>query len=108
MAERRLYALFDKAISRYLNPLVFTTDQEALRWFSNVVNQVDPQNSVYVNHEDYALFYLGTLDDASGIFTNAAKRLADGPSVKAFDHLPVNQTEFFKQLEELLTHYQEK
>lgn len=80
--QKRLYALFDKQINAYLNPLVFTTDGEAIRWFTTIVNQPNDNNSIYHHFTDYSLHSLGTLDDKSGEFNGPTRKLIEGIAVK--------------------------
>lgn len=82
MAQKRLYALFDKAINAYLNPLVFTTDAEAIRWFSTVVNTDKQDNAVFHHYVDYALYSLAEMDDTSGDIQGTPVRIIDGAGVK--------------------------
>ena len=82
MAQKRLYSLLDKAIGTYMNPLVFTTDGEAIRWFTAIVNNNQEGNAIYHHPEDYSLWFLGTLDDTSGELQHQVHRLIDGLAVK--------------------------
>ena len=100
MAQKRLYALFDKQINSYLNPLVFTTDGEAIRWFTTIVNQRNDNNSIYSHFQDYSLHMLGTLDDQTGEFTGPSRRLIEGIAVK--------ETEQQYTLEDLFAKLQER
>lgn len=85
MALKRTYSLFDKAINAFLNPLVFNTDGEAIRWFTTIVNKEGPDNAIYHHHRDYSLYFLGTFDDASGEFSGPPTRLIEAVNVKETD-----------------------
>ncbi|AXL15081.1 nonstructural protein [Microviridae sp.] len=82
MAQKRLYSLFDKQVNAFLNPLVFTTDGEAIRWFTTVVNKDSIDNAIYHHYRDYSLYFLGELNDASGEIANHNQRLIEAANVK--------------------------
>ena len=82
MADKKIYSLFDKTINAFLNPLVFTNDGEAVRWFTTIVNQQSKDNSVYLHYSDYSLHILGTLDDKSGDFNGPSRKIIEGTAVK--------------------------
>lgn len=82
MATKKLYALFDKTVHTFLNPLVFTNDGEATRWFTGIVNQDQPGNAVFHHYQDFALYNLGQMEDDSGNITSTPKRIMEGAAVK--------------------------
>lgn len=82
MALKSLYALFDKAINCHMNPLVFNTDGEAIRWFTTIVNNPDPNNAIHRHYGDYSLYFLGVYDDAAGAVHNEKRKLIEGVNVK--------------------------
>ena len=82
MAKKRLYSLFDKQVNAFLNPLVFTTDGEAIRWFTTIVNKDTAENAIFHHYRDYSLYHLGDLDDKSGEVEGPSKRLIEGVAVK--------------------------
>lgn len=85
MALKKLYSLFDKQVNAFMNPLVFTTDGEAIRWFTTVVNTDKQDNAIFHHYLDYSLHYLGALDDKSGEFVSETKSLISAAAVKEVD-----------------------
>lgn len=79
---KKIYSLYDKKSHAYLNPIVFNSDGEAMRWFTTVVNREDDASNIYHYPQDFILCYLGTLDDQSGQFNNDFSEMAHGNTVK--------------------------
>jgi hypothetical protein len=82
MALKKIYALFDKTVNAYYNPLVFTNDGEAIRWFTTIVNRRSDENNIYTHYVDYSLHSLGDLDDKSGELLSKQRKLIEGAAVK--------------------------
>lgn len=62
---KQVYAIYDTKSDVYLLPQFLKTDAEAIRLFSDCVN--DPQgNNVSKHPEDYVLFHIGEYDDSKG------------------------------------------
>lgn len=62
----RVYAVLDKAVQAYLNPMVFRSEGEALRAF---LDAVSAEGTPFGKHkQDYAFAYLGFYDDGLGQF----------------------------------------
>ncbi|QCQ84714.1 nonstructural protein [Blackfly microvirus SF02] len=66
MAKVQIYSVFDGAVSAYIQPFYARTKGEAIRMFSQAVN--DPQSQLAKHYLDYTMFYLGEFDDGSGLF----------------------------------------
>lgn len=61
------FSVFDKAVGAYL-PLFFARSKgEAIRSFAAVVQK--PDHQFYNNKSDYTLFFVGSWDDQSGLFS---------------------------------------
>lgn len=94
-----LFAVRDSAANVFGRVFQAPTVAFAIRAFSDEVNRVDPENTLFSHPADYNLYRLGTYDDVDGhlvstdpvhVFSGAAARVAgvvaaDGvssPSVK--------------------------
>lgn len=64
----KIFALHDQALEAYGAPMCYTTRGQALREFSDQVN--DKQSQINKHPEHYTLHYLGEYDNANGSFTN--------------------------------------
>lgn len=75
MANKKMYALFDKQLNVYMNPLQFVNHGEAIRWLTTIVNtQTEEQKTnVTLYPEHFSLHYLGDYDDACGMFMQENK-----------------------------------
>ncbi|QCQ84783.1 nonstructural protein [Blackfly microvirus SF02] len=62
-----VFSVFDKAVNAFLPPFQCRTKGEAIRSFSEAVN--DPSKSFGKYSVDYVLMGLGTWDDNSGLFS---------------------------------------
>lgn len=62
----RVYAVLDKAVQAYLNPMCFRSQGEALRSFQDAVAA---EGTPFNKHKaDYAFCFLGFYDDGLGRF----------------------------------------
>lgn len=56
----KLYSVFDSKLVQFSAPFSHLTDDSALRWFGDQVN--DPQSGGWNKHpEDYNLFFIGEI-----------------------------------------------
>lgn len=61
-----VYAVLDKGVGAYLQPMVFRAEGEAMRAF---MDAVAAEGGAFAKHkEDYSFCRLGTYDDALGQF----------------------------------------
>lgn len=66
----RYYAVYDKKASAYQRPFAEATDGSATRAFIDAVAQ---EGSGFARHAgDYELFFVGTFDDAAGLFVSSS------------------------------------
>lgn len=80
--DKNVYAIFDKQIGRYMNPLVFINDGEAIRWFTTCVNPPHgEQSNVSLYPEHFVLYRLGTYSDVSGNFDSVVREIIVGNAV---------------------------
>lgn len=64
----QVYTILDSAVGAFLQPFFCRTKGEAVRSFSDAVND---EKSTFNKHVmDYTLFALAEFDDASGAFTS--------------------------------------
>lgn len=66
----RVYAVLDKAVEAFLNPMIFRSEGEAKRSF---VDAISAEGSQFSKHkQDYAFCLLGFYDDNLGTFDTHA------------------------------------
>lgn len=63
-----VYSVMDKAVKAFLPPIFTRTRGEVMRSFAATVNEAGNQMHKYSS--DYTLYFLGSFDDNSGIFTS--------------------------------------
>lgn len=59
------YSVFDRAVRAYLPPFFARSRGEAIRSFSDAVN--DAKHQFHVHAADYSLWQVAVFDDASGV-----------------------------------------
>ena len=86
---KKQYALLDHTAQIFLNPLTFTNDGDAIRWFTTIVNEDDDKSNISKYPHQFTLFRLADYDDQTGQFqprdgttTNAPKELITGIQVQ--------------------------
>lgn len=67
--ETLLFAVYDSAASRYLDPFVAPTAEVAIRGFKTAVNR--PEHAFNSHPADYTLFQVGRFDPETGILVPA-------------------------------------
>ena len=84
MAIKQQFALFDSTISAFLNPLVFTNEGDAIRWFTTIVNGTEESTNINKYPEQFSLWRLADYDDKLGTYDKdmIPKQLIIGMSVK--------------------------
>lgn len=97
---KRTYCLFDRKANIYMNPLTFLNDDEAMRWFTTIVNAEETTN-VSLYPQDFILVYLGTFDDESGKYANELEELCTGTTVKQVRQ-EFTVKDIFQQLQDYL------
>ena len=60
------YAVHDLKAGHFLNAITFTTDAEAIRWFTTMVNGDKTENNIARHPNDYMLFYMYDIDNQTG------------------------------------------
>lgn len=60
----RLYSVYDRVARIYADPFVSVNDATAARSFA--IAQASPESMLYAAPQDYQLWFLGSLDNASG------------------------------------------
>lgn len=63
----RLYSYYDKQAETFSQPLVQHTDGIAIRNFQEAVN--NPEMVFHKFPDDFELYYLGDLDESTGLFS---------------------------------------
>lgn len=64
----KLFAIYDRALTAYMQPFGAQSAGAAIRAFGDGVN--DPAHVMNKHPEDYELWYLGDFDDQTGTFDN--------------------------------------
>lgn len=59
-----IYTIYDSKAEYYLPPFFARTHNEAIRTFSQAVN--DSQHHIGQNHSDFTLFFIGSYDETNG------------------------------------------
>ena len=80
--KKKMYALFDKQVNTYMNPLYFVEDAEAIRWLTTVVNEKREKTNINLYPHQFILIALGEYDDTNGEFINNQRELIQASSVK--------------------------
>lgn len=70
MAKLVVVAVRDKALEAFMRPFFVPARGMAARSFQDEVNRAADDNSMYKHPQDYDLYYLGSFDEESGVFTN--------------------------------------
>lgn len=60
----KIFTIFDSKADYYLPPFFARTNAEAIRTFSQAVN--DSSHHIGQNHADFTLFYIGDYDETTG------------------------------------------
>ena len=62
------YALYDSTLQVFLNPLSFTNDGEAIRWFTTVVNNTQEETNLNKYPEQFSLWRVADYNDKTGMY----------------------------------------
>ena len=76
----KVYTVYDSKAECYLPPFYFKSTGEAVRAFSETVNQ--PTSTIGKHYSDYTLFEIGEYDDSSGMFSNYEPKIALGNGIE--------------------------
>lgn len=78
----KIYTVHDAKAAFYGQPFFCRTNAEAIRSFSQVVN--DSTHQIGQNHSDFTLFEIGEYDDQTGVITaKTPTPLGNGVDFKA-------------------------
>ena len=66
--KKQMYAILDHTAQVFLNPITFTNDGDAIRWFTTVVNNSEEQNNINKYPESFTLFRLADWNDQTGAY----------------------------------------
>lgn len=75
----RLFAVYDAVAKAFATPFVMRSDGEALRAFTQEVN--NPASQLHASHADFSLHVLGEFDDATGVIVPGGSMLAKASSL---------------------------
>ena len=67
---KKQYALLDSTLSEFLNPITFTNDGEAIRWFTTIINDTEEKTNINKYPEQYSLWKLAEYDSKLGTYTD--------------------------------------
>lgn len=68
MPRLKVFSVYDSKVGAFLQPFIMKTKGEALRGWSDVVN--DPNTQFHKHPEDYSLFEIAEWDEDSGKYEN--------------------------------------
>ena len=85
---KKIFTVYDSKAGYYFAPLFYTTSGEAIRAFSDVVN--DSDHLIGKNPTDFTLFDLGGFDEFSGVFSLNVAPVSIGSGVEFLKSNPVN------------------
>lgn len=78
----KIYSIHDSKASFYDRPFFARTDGEAIRLFSDAIN--DEKTPISAHYADFTLFGLGEFDEQTGVITPVTPRsLGNGVDFKA-------------------------
>lgn len=86
--KSKVYTVYDSKIEAYMSPFLMQTKGQAIRAFSDTVNDPDSKNGFHQHPEDFTLFEIGEYDDQTGVYTMHEAKISLGTA-----------TEFKKQQE---------
>lgn len=82
MARMIMCVVRDAATTQYGAPLCFVANGQAIRWFTDAVNQADKENQYYLHPDDFELFTIGEYDtDGASTSLHPPLSLARGKDV---------------------------
>jgi hypothetical protein len=64
--KKQMYALLDHTAQVFLNPLTFTNEGDAIRWFTTIVNDDKQESNINKYPESFTLYRLQDYDDKTG------------------------------------------
>lgn len=83
----KIFSVYDKAVKAYLPPFMCRAHGEAVRSFTEAVN--DPAKSFGRHATDYLLVYLGEFDDGTGLYDcHEPVRVVSASEVLVSDVIP--------------------
>ncbi|WNK12499.1 MAG: nonstructural protein [Microvirus sp.] len=62
-----LFVIRDSAVGQYGPPLAFVSTGQAVRWFTDMVNEANKDNQYYMHPDDFEMYSIGEyeMDDAA-------------------------------------------
>lgn len=85
-----IFSVYDSAAESYLQPFFMQTKGQAIRAFTDAVND---NNNVFCKYpDDYTLFELGSYDDSKGSFVmlSAPRSIGNALEFKKVSNVPAN------------------
>lgn len=79
---KKIYGIKDELADEMYTPVVFNNENEALRYFANIVNDERLSSNMYHNPHDFWLYSLGTWDTEQGIVSIENKKIVRGDEMK--------------------------
>lgn len=87
---KKIFTVFDHAAEAYLQPFFLDTAGQAIRTFTEAVN--DPNHPFGKYPKDYTLFHIGTYDESNGHFDSITPQPM-GNALEYQTHQPSNVTQ---------------
>lgn len=67
--EMKIFSIQDKVADFFMNPFHCRTIGEAERTFTNAVSTLDVNNLMSKHPDNFALYYVGEFNEATGVIT---------------------------------------
>lgn len=78
-----IFAVRDRATDMFGNPMFLMADGQAIRSFTDEINNGDVKNPLFMHPDDYDLYKLGEFDTSTGLFeTGRPEQVSIGKMVK--------------------------
>lgn len=61
-----IFAIKDRAVDNFGDPMAMPSTQHAIRWFKDIVNTNAADSAIARHPDDYDLYQVGDYDDDSG------------------------------------------
>ena len=92
-----MYALYDKKVKAYLNPVEFKNHADAVRWLETIVNTEKDETNISKYPNDFILVHVANFDDQNAKFENINEDLMQADQVVRDDR----QYDLLKAIDEL-------
>lgn len=71
---KQLYSLYDEKTETWSNPFIHASLGDAIRSFTDAINDTNPQSLLVAHPEDFTLFHVGDFNEIDGVVTGITKK----------------------------------